>query len=96
MLFRSSLIGVAETQLSYVMQLIEVLRDGRARQVAARADATERFFAEMVEATKGTIWASGCKSWYIDKSGVPASWPWDYDRFESMMATPDLKDFELL
>ncbi|MFP6579165.1 MAG: NAD(P)/FAD-dependent oxidoreductase [Myxococcota bacterium] len=91
-----SLIGVAETQLSYVMQLIEVLRDGRARQVAARADATERFFAEMVEATKGTIWASGCKSWYIDKSGVPASWPWDYDRFESMMATPDLKDFELL
>ena len=91
-----SLISVAETQLAYVMQLVDLLHRGKARQVSAKAAATDRFFAEMVEASRGTIWATGCRSWYIDKSGVPASWPWDYTYFEERMARPDLEDYELV
>ncbi len=91
-----SLIGVAEIQFQYVMQLIDLLREGKARHVSANAEATDRFFREMVEATKSTIWATGCQSWYIDKSGVPASWPWTYEHFESLMARPNLDDFDLV
>ena len=50
----------------------------------------------MVKATKGTIWATGCQSWYLDKSGVPASWPWDYTYFEERMAKPNLEDYEIV
>ena len=91
-----SLIGVAETQLAYVMQLIDLLRQKKARQISANPAATDRFFSEMVEATKNTIWATGCQSWYLDKSGVPASWPWTYERFETLMARPNLDDFDLV
>ena len=91
-----SLIGVAESQLAYVMQLVDLIRQGKARQVSADPAATDRFFAAMVKATKGTIWATGCQSWYLDKSGVPASWPWDYTYFEERMAKPNLEDYEIV
>jgi hypothetical protein len=49
-----------------------------------------------VDATKHTVWVSGCKSWYLDERGVPASWPWPLERFRSVMAEPDWSAFEAL
>jgi cation diffusion facilitator CzcD-associated flavoprotein CzcO len=90
-----SLIEVAELQLAYVLQLLEPLRAGRCREVAPRAEATERFDAERVEAAKQTVWITGCRSWYLDDRGIPAVWPWTFDRFREEMAAPKLPAFEL-
>jgi cation diffusion facilitator CzcD-associated flavoprotein CzcO len=90
-----SLIEVAELQLAYILQLVELIRSGRCREVAAAAAAAERFEAERVEAAKRTIWMTGCRSWYLDDRGVPASWPWTFDRFRQEMARPRLEDYEL-
>ena len=38
---------------------------------------------------------TGCRSWYLDDRGVPAVWPWTFDRFREVMATPDLRDYDL-
>ena len=38
---------------------------------------------------------TGCRIWYLDANGVPATWPWTFDRFQAETRTPDFEDFEL-
>ena len=90
-----SLIEVAELQLGYAMQLVELLRSGRCREVSPSEAATARFEAERTAAASTTIWASGCRSWYLDDRGVPMSWPYTFERFRTEMAAPKLEHFEL-
>ena len=77
------------------MQLVERLRSGTCREISAEATAMEAFEAERVAATKNTIWVTGCRSWYLDDRGIPASWPFSFDRFRAEMAAPDLAAFDL-
>ncbi|HEX5097043.1 MAG TPA: NAD(P)/FAD-dependent oxidoreductase, partial [Acidimicrobiia bacterium] len=91
-----SLIEVAELQFSYILQLVEQLRAGRCREVCATQAATDAHEAARVEASKKTIWVTGCRSWYLDDRGVPAVWPWPFDRFRSEMAAPAPEAYELL
>jgi cation diffusion facilitator CzcD-associated flavoprotein CzcO len=89
-----SLIEVAELQLAYILQLVELLRAGRCREVSATAEATERFDVARTEAAKKTVWTTGCRSWYLDDRGIPASWPWTFDRFREEMSRPRLDAYE--
>jgi cation diffusion facilitator CzcD-associated flavoprotein CzcO len=89
-----SLIEVAELQIAYILQLVELLRSGRARAVAPSASATAAFDAARTDAAKTSIWSTGCKSWYLDQRGIPASWPWTFDRFRAEMAAPKLEAYE--
>jgi cation diffusion facilitator CzcD-associated flavoprotein CzcO len=91
-----SLIDVAEMQFSYIMQLIEHVRSGSCSEVNASQVAMERFDAERKEAAKNTIWQSGCHSWYLDAHGVPAVWPWTFDRLKQDLAKPRMADYEII
>jgi len=90
-----SLIEVAELQFGYVMQLVDLLRSGRCREISATHEAMQRHEAARVEATKKTVWATGCRSWYLDDRGVPMVWPWSFDRFRDEMAAPRFDAYEL-
>ena len=90
-----SLIDVAEMQFSYIMQLVEQVRTGSCREVSVSHQAMEDFDGERKEAAKKTIWQSGCNSWYLDAQGVPAVWPWTFDRLTEELAAPCLGDYEL-
>ncbi|MBW2243689.1 MAG: NAD(P)/FAD-dependent oxidoreductase [Deltaproteobacteria bacterium] len=90
-----SLIEVAELQFAYIMQLVELIRTRRCSEVSASQEATDRFDANRVEAAKKTVWQTGCRSWYLDDRGVPAAWPWTFDRFREEMATPHFSEYEL-
>ena len=87
-----SLIEVAELQFGYIMQLVDQLRrrqlprDQRQRRARRRVRRAER-----IEAAKKTIWVTGCRSWYLDDRGIPAVWPWTFQRFREDMATPKLR-----
>jgi cation diffusion facilitator CzcD-associated flavoprotein CzcO len=83
-----SLIEVAELQFGYIMQLIERLHAGECREIEPTTAAMEEFEAEREAATKHTIWATGCNSWYLDDRGIPASWPFTFDRFRQEMSAP--------
>jgi len=91
-----SLIQIAEFQLGYIMQLVERLRHGECREIAARAEALRKFDEDRVAASKKSIWTTGCKSWYLDKKGVPMSWPWSYARFAEAMQHPQMSEYELV
>ena len=89
-----SLIEVAELQLGYVLQLLEHLRAG-GREVCATHEATDAFEEARFEASRNTIWSTGCRSWYLDDRGVPAVWPWRFVRYREEMEAPDLAAYDL-
>jgi cation diffusion facilitator CzcD-associated flavoprotein CzcO len=91
-----SLIEVAELELAYILALVDLLRAGRCRELCPTPAATARFEAERVAAARHTVWMTGCQSWYLDERGIPAVWPWTFDRFREAMAAPRLEDYELL
>jgi cation diffusion facilitator CzcD-associated flavoprotein CzcO len=88
-----SLIEVAELQMGYVLQLVERLRSGGCRALAPTEEATARFEAAREEAARRTVWTTGCRSWYLDDRGIPAVWPWTFDRFREEMAAPKREDW---
>jgi cation diffusion facilitator CzcD-associated flavoprotein CzcO len=90
-----SLIRIAEQQLHYIMQLMDKIRAGECREISPRQSASTAFEAARAEAAKKSIWATGCKSWYLDKHGVPASWPWSSARFDEEMEAPKLDAYDL-
>ncbi len=90
-----SLITIADMQLQYILQLVEPLRAGRGREISASESAMESFSREFDAAARNTIWATGCRSWYLDSRGIPAVWPFTYQRFTEEMAKPRLDAYEL-
>ena len=89
-----SLIEVAEYQVAYVVQLLEQLRSGGVRAIAPTRAAMTEHEAARVDAVRDSIWVTGCRSWYLDDRGIPATWPWTFDRFREVMAAPDLGAYE--
>jgi cation diffusion facilitator CzcD-associated flavoprotein CzcO len=90
-----SLVEVAELQIGYIMQFVDRIRAGDFREVSATQAAMTQFEAARVEAAKKTVWATGCRSWYLDDRGIPAAWPWPFGQFRAAMAGPTWDDFEL-
>lgn len=45
------------------------------------------------DAAAGTVWVTGCQSWYLDNDDIPAGWTMSYERFREAMAAPDPADF---
>jgi cation diffusion facilitator CzcD-associated flavoprotein CzcO len=89
-----SLIEVAEIQFAYVLQLVERLHRGACREISASRAAMEEFEAARTEAAQKTVWVTGCRSWYLDDRGIPAVWPWSFERFRTEMREPLLTNFE--
>jgi hypothetical protein len=90
-----SLITIADMQLHYILQLVDELRAGRGCEISASESAMASFSREFDEAARNTIWATGCRSWYLDSRGIPAVWPFTYQRFTEEMAKPRLEAYEL-
>jgi cation diffusion facilitator CzcD-associated flavoprotein CzcO len=90
-----SLVEVAELQLSFVLQLIDHAIQENCGEIEASQSATDEFNARLVEATKGTIWVTGCRSWYLNDDGIPAAWPWTLQQFREEMHSPNFADFVL-
>ncbi len=90
-----SLIDVSEVQADYILRCIRLLRNGKAKALAPTAEATREFNEDLLEAMEGTVWVTGCTSWYLDADGVPNTWPWTASRFHKEMRKPRLEDFEV-
>lgn len=72
----NSMVFVMEAQYRYVLGALDVLDRPGVAAVDVRHDALEVFTAEMRERTKKTVWASGCRSWYLSEDGYNFTlWP---------------------
>jgi len=89
-----SFLLTAETQIGYIMRLLDRIGGGASRCIEPRIDATEDFNRRIEAAMHDTIWVKGgCASWYFDRSGKVASWPWTYERFEAELREPDPAEY---
>jgi hypothetical protein len=77
-------------QFDYIMQLIDLVHSGECREISPTQVAMDRFETERVKAAANTIWSTGCRSWYLDDRGIPATWPWSFDRFRAEMERPKM------
>jgi cation diffusion facilitator CzcD-associated flavoprotein CzcO len=85
----------AELQADYVMQMLDVLdRDGVV-SVAPTAEATARWLDYIRVGMPGTVWASGCTSWYLGDGDTPVLWPYDRRRWHAALRRPELGDYEV-
>lgn len=89
-----SLIQTAEMQFDYVLKIVDHVNQGDLDVAVISQEAYERFDTERYEAAKGTVWATGCNSWYLDNNGVPFAWPFPFSRFRKEMEGPKLVDYE--
>jgi cation diffusion facilitator CzcD-associated flavoprotein CzcO len=72
----NSMIYMIEAQLSYIMDCLRKMKKRHLQAVEVRSEVQEAYNAEVQKRMQGTIWMSGCKSWYLDPSGRNTTiWP---------------------
>jgi cation diffusion facilitator CzcD-associated flavoprotein CzcO len=72
-----SVIYTIEAGMRHVLAALRELESRGAQQIEVRPEALERFDRELREALAGTVWHTGCQSWYLDEHGNdPNQWPW--------------------
>ena len=88
-----SLIRTAEMQFDYLMRLVTHAGEHGSAKLVPSAEAAARFETERVAKAKNTVWATGCKSWYLDDRGIPFLWPFPFTRFTQEMEQPRFDDW---
>ena len=72
----SSVVLTAEAQAEHVAGALAHLRATGAASVEPTAAAQAAFVAEVDRMNAGSVWESGCQSWYLDRTGRNAAiWP---------------------
>jgi cation diffusion facilitator CzcD-associated flavoprotein CzcO len=72
-----SVIYTIEAGMEHVLAALRELEHAEASRIEVRREAAERFDRELRDALAGTVWHSGCTSWYVDENGNdPQQWPW--------------------
>lgn len=71
-----------EAQVDYVLRCMKLLDARGGAFLDVKPEAQARFLAEITKSLNGTVWTSGCKSWYQTEEGINfAIWPkstWRY------------------
>ena len=90
-----SIIDIAEEQTKYALAGIQRHAAGELRSLAPKADATERYNEDLSRSFDGTIWTTGCSSWYLDARGIPVLWPYTLAEFHRQMRNPDWNEYNI-
>jgi cation diffusion facilitator CzcD-associated flavoprotein CzcO len=65
----NSLVFMIESQVDYIVAALRRMRSKGQRTMEVRAEVQARSYAEVQRRLKGTVWASGCRSWYLNAGG---------------------------
>ena len=91
----SSMVYMIESQIAYVIDALKAMGD--ADVVEVRPEVEAAYHAEMQRRMQGTVWNTGCKSWYLDAKGNnPTLWPdWTW-RFRRRAARFDPSEYVIV
>jgi cation diffusion facilitator CzcD-associated flavoprotein CzcO len=92
----NSMVYMIESQIAHVLAALRAMDDSSAGVVEVRPDVETSYNSELDERLEGTVWNTGCASWYVDKTGRNATiWPdWTW-RFRRRTARFDPAHYEL-
>jgi cation diffusion facilitator CzcD-associated flavoprotein CzcO len=93
----SSMVFMIEAQARYLAQCIALRDRVAARAIVVRPEVQDSFNERLHQLSSRTVWATGCRSWYLDRSGTNrALWPTSSIDYWRRTRRPRLEDFELL
>jgi cation diffusion facilitator CzcD-associated flavoprotein CzcO len=92
-----SMIWKAESQTTYVMDALRLMRELELSSVEVRAEAQDRYMEWVGEDLDRTVWArGGCQSWYLDDGRKPSlMWPRTMWGFRRMLRRFDPEHYHL-
>ncbi|NHN57118.1 NAD(P)/FAD-dependent oxidoreductase [Calidifontibacter sp. DB0510] len=95
LLGHTSVLLMMEAQVELVMKLLAE-RDRRgAAVVAVRPEVVAPFTAEMQQRSHGSVWETGCRSWYLNTNGDNyVLWPGSVPEYERRVRRPEMVDYE--
>jgi cation diffusion facilitator CzcD-associated flavoprotein CzcO len=92
----TSMVVMIESQIAYVLDCLRVMDANGAGAVDVRPDVQAAYNDEVQENMGGTVWLSGCASWYLDASGRNRTlWPGFTYRFRQRTRRFDPAHYEL-
>ena len=99
----SSMILIIEAQLNYLVDYVRKLdtlgggTPGDRVALDVRPVAQHRYNTKLRERIKGSVWQTGCTSWYLDSEGRPvAVWPGTTAEFRKTTREVWLEEYEVL
>lgn len=92
----NSMVYMIESQIAHVMAALRAMRERGADIIEVRPTAQDGFNTDVDERMRGTVWETGCSSWYQDETGRNAAlWPdWTW-RFRQRAARVGEADYAL-
>jgi cation diffusion facilitator CzcD-associated flavoprotein CzcO len=93
----NSMVFMIQSQLPYILACIRTLDRRNLRVAEVRSEVQEAFNAEIQQRMQGTVWTSGCASWYLDASGHNTTlWPGFTFEFRHRTRRFDSQHYNLL
>jgi hypothetical protein len=94
----TSAIIAAENSINYALRIIKPILDGRASAAEVRLEAERAYVDRVQAALEKTVFASGCRSWYVEDLGDGRRWnsatyPWTQGYFWWRSLFPVWKDW---
>ena len=78
----NSVIFMIESQVNYILQLIQLVDKTQTQAIVIKPEVQDQFNHKIQQKLEGTVWQSGCVSWYQQDGGKNfALWPtytWKY------------------
>jgi cation diffusion facilitator CzcD-associated flavoprotein CzcO len=72
----NSMVYMIESHIAYIARCLRILCRRGARTMEVREDAERAYNERLQSAFRGTVWMSGCRSWYLSKRGTNTTlWP---------------------
>ncbi len=90
----NSMIYMIESGVAYVLDAIKAIRAGQLHSVEVKEEVQRDFNAELQRRMKGTVWSTGCKSWYLDQDGRNYTlWPGFTFTYRRMTRKFDMENY---
>ena len=91
-----SVIYNIEAAAAHVIAALDAMGVAGAGRVEVRREVEEAFNRRLRAALAGTVWHTGCKSWYVDEQGNdPSQWPWLWSTYRRKTARFEPGVYEL-
>jgi len=73
----NSIIFMIESQVHYIQECMRLMKEKGVDYMDVKASAQRSFNEDVQENIKGTVWSTGCVSWYQQEDGKNFTiWPW--------------------
>ncbi len=90
----NSIILMIEAQVDYIIGCIKLVAGKGATSMDVKADATDKYDRQLQAGLEGSVWHTGCKSWYVGADGRNHTlWPGTTVKYRRDMRIVDAADF---